>query len=252
VLTRQVNAFVEDVLPVLRSIRPRSAAVNGGEVEVLRTAIERDVRRISAEVARRDGPRTKLVDTLLEGLAGTFDEFHEAVLFDPSPNLESVGDEVQEADLDYVEASISSIQDLWDDFDPDGGLAGRLSKGALYLDVIAQTVRQLREAAVRVGFSDGEQRVTPFLPDDPDSLTVADLLDWTDRMAGPEGARMIAELGEPGLQSVGREADALFDLLEERFEQVGSRSSRDPLCVGEVDDELRTLHAQLQLLLTQA
>lgn len=274
VLVRQVRRIVDDILPVVRGLRPRSGAVDVSEIEVLRTLVERQLEGLSQEVGRNDGPRVRRVAlffTELRGNNSSLMRLRRALEKEVSPNLRTLSDDVQRADLDHIEDSIALARQAWDKYlGKRGGasdLGDRMSEASLLLGVVGETLVNVRSTAADIGFTTAEQRVTPLpqvkgkdirrvlevrgvraklpAPDANDELTVADFFAWVESLAGPDGERSVQELGEPGLRAVCRQADALFWILAGALAAAEIGGAPETLSDDRMDRELRSLLEQL-------
>lgn len=275
VLVRQVRRIVEDILPIVHGLRPRSGAVDVAEIEVLRKLVERQLEGLRHEVARSDGPRVRRVELLfteLRGADSSLVRLRSALEKEVEPNLRSLSDEAQRADLDHLAESVALAEEAWRKYlgkrtPGSSDLGDRMSEASLLLGVVGETLVNIREAAADIGFTTAEQRVMRLpnveredieraldarkikvkLPDrdDHDELTVADFFEWVENLAGPDGDRTVQELGEPGLKTVCRQADALFWILAGAIGAIELGNAPEALIDDRMDSELRSLLEQL-------
>jgi hypothetical protein len=257
-LYRQARLVVNDALPVLKALQPRSTDTDPIEVERLRSQVEVEFWGLLEEFGRLDGPRIQRVELYLDALDRDIITFADLIRRDPSPGFTSLEEERQEASLGLVTSHAGSLRSFWNNylnlvgsdtstFGPDLTFAERLSRATLLLPAVGETNANLLSAMDAIGFTEQERRLAvidlatpaaapPPPPATPSFTTVGAFTAWLDDFSR-RGGGQIEKSGQFGLDFMIEQADVLSTAVGNLL--IPRQPFDPPLPLAFADDRVR-------------
>jgi hypothetical protein len=248
-LYKRAKTALEQALPLLEGLTPLRSDSDDQDVEAIRAIIESNWTELVNEFGYVGGPRVQVVETLFESLLGIG-----FAVADPEVVQGQLGELRDRLGLDR--ARVNTIEEeqnltnfliladyttsLYESWQAQARFLSRSGVNEVFLGTqvtlinralaaLGESVREARYVLDSVFINEAE-RETIFLDfgaGEP-SLTIAELLQWTEHVALEEGPRLLREGGKDGALALVPKLETLTQLLKGGF-AIAQKASFNPV-----------------------